>query len=80
MARHAAELLPEAPARLGDPVRDYLAHLQLERGLSHNTLDAYARDLARLLTWLDDQQIRDLTAVTGADLETFLVYLSLIHI
>ncbi|NUL61185.1 site-specific tyrosine recombinase XerD [Brevibacterium luteolum] len=76
MARHAAELLPEAPATLGDPVRDYLAHLQLERGLSHNTLDAYARDLARLLTWLDAQQIRDLTAVTGADLETFLAHIA----
>lgn len=74
MARHAAELLPEVPAGLADPVQDYLAHLQLERGLSHNTLDAYARDLARLLRWLHAQQMSALTEVSGADLEAFLAH------
>jgi integrase/recombinase XerD len=30
------------------PLRDYLDHLRVERGLSENTLEAYGRDLARL--------------------------------
>jgi len=33
---------------------DYIQHLSVERGLSTHTVDAYAHDLARFATWLDD--------------------------
>lgn len=37
-------------------VEDYLAVLSVERGLSHNTLDAYRRDLAQYLQFLDGEE------------------------
>jgi integrase/recombinase XerD len=42
--------------RRDQPLRDYLDHLRVERGLSENTLAAYSRDLGKL---------RDFAAVTG---------------
>ena len=38
-----------------DWLSEYLEHLRVERGLAHNTLDAYARDLRELATWLSDR-------------------------
>jgi integrase/recombinase XerD len=42
--------------RRDQPLRDYLDHLRVERGLSENTLAAYSRDLGKL---------RDFAATTG---------------
>ena len=36
----------------------WLAHLAHERGLSALTIEAYARDLRQLLTWLNARQER----------------------
>lgn len=52
---------------LGALITDYLAHLQVERGLSINTLAAYTRDLARYEAYLADQGRTDLADVTSAD-------------
>lgn len=71
MARHGAELLPEVAAPLHDPVADYLAHIELERGLSRNTVDAYARDLSRYLQWLDGRGVTGFGDVTEEDLLAF---------
>ncbi|GAA2106864.1 MULTISPECIES: tyrosine recombinase [Brevibacterium] len=71
MARHGAELLPEGPSGLVRPAADYLAHIELERGLSRNTVDAYARDLARYLTWLDRRGVRAFEEVTAEDALAF---------
>jgi len=38
-------------------VRAYLNFLRLERGLSSNTLSAYALDLTRLTEWLSEQEL-----------------------
>ena len=38
----------------------FLLHLQLERGLSQHTLDAYARDLRRLLDFLRGAGVRSI--------------------
>lgn len=71
MARHGTELLPEAPAGLLRDASAYLTHLELERGLSLNTLDAYARDLAKYLSWLTVQDVREFAAVGEDDIRTF---------
>jgi len=39
----------------GDLVLDFLAYLELERGLSRNTLEAYRTDLQQFGAWLDEQ-------------------------
>lgn len=53
-----------------DIVRGYVRYLKLERNMSGNTLDAYQRDLRKLLDYLDREgkEIRD---VSLEDLEHF---------
>src|SRR5713226_516503 len=36
-----------------DLVREFLTYIQVEKGLSANTLESYARDIAKLQTWAD---------------------------
>jgi integrase/recombinase XerD len=50
--------------RLERAVDSYLRHVSIERGLSGNTVAAYRRDLARYITWLEEQGIGDTAAVT----------------
>ena len=52
-------------------VREFLAYLELERGLSRNTLNAYRSDLAQLGEWLEATGKGPLEA-THADLAGFL--------
>jgi integrase/recombinase XerD len=48
-----------------DLVREFLSYIQVEKGLSTNTLQSYARDLARLQTWsvLNKKQIEKLERI-----------------
>jgi integrase/recombinase XerD len=60
-----------APARhLTELTLDFLAYLELERGLSRNTLDAYRSDLQQLGEFLERGGV-DPLAVTGVDLAAF---------
>ncbi|MDO8144939.1 MULTISPECIES: site-specific tyrosine recombinase XerD [unclassified Isoptericola] len=62
----------DLPAALESGLRDYLAHLRVERGLSTNTVQAYRRDLTRYADFLG---VRGRTApaeVTEADVEAYL--------
>ncbi|GAB3163144.1 site-specific tyrosine recombinase XerD [Myceligenerans halotolerans] len=59
--------LTEADGSLGGPLRDYLAHLRVERGLSANTVAAYARDLTRYVTHLNGLGRARVGEVTQAD-------------
>jgi integrase/recombinase XerD len=52
-------------------VHDYLRHLTIERGLSANTLAAYARDLKRYTDWLDAQGVTDARLITPAQIGLF---------
>src|SRR5438094_3465765 len=36
-----------------DFVREFLSYIQVEKGLSANTLESYARDVAKLQNWAD---------------------------
>lgn len=56
--------------RLTELVLDYLAYLELERGLSRNTLEAYRSDLQQYGAFLDRAGL-DPLAVTTADLRGF---------
>ena len=49
-----------------EPVENFLAWLDLERGLSANTIDAYARDLGQCVHFFSEQGISDWPAVDAA--------------
>ena len=53
-----------------DVIRGYVRYLKLQRNMSGNTLDAYQRDLRKLLDYLSREQ-KDICEVTLQDLEHF---------
>ena len=63
------------PHRLTDLVLDFLAYLELERGLSRNTLEAYRSDLQQYGEFLARHEL-DPLAVTPADLAAFVTELA----
>ncbi|WP_432482135.1 site-specific tyrosine recombinase XerD [Kineococcus esterisolvens] len=65
----------EPAGRLIGELRDYLGHLQVERGLSENTLGAYRRDLQRYLRFLAARGVEDPAAVDEATVSAFVVAL-----
>lgn len=76
MARHGAELLPQQlPAELRRGFESYLNSLRFERGLSRNSIDAYARDLARYGTWLAGVGISRLGEVDRGRIEDYGLHL-----
>lgn len=52
--------------RLDRAADAYLRHVAIERGLSDHTVDAYRRDLAGYLTWLDGRGVLDTGDVSSA--------------
>ena len=55
-----------------DMIRGYVRYLKLQRGMSGNTLDAYQRDLQKLLDYLG-REGKDVLEVTLEDLQHFAV-------
>ena len=55
----------------------YLRHLAIERGVSKNTIAAYKRDLHTYLTFLEEANISDVSAVTELVVSDFAQSLSL---
>ena len=53
----------------------YLDVLRVERGLSENTIAAYARDLSRMAAWCDANSLVEATAIDRAALEEFVLHL-----
>ncbi|HEX3831671.1 MAG TPA: site-specific tyrosine recombinase XerD [Solirubrobacteraceae bacterium] len=62
--------VPAAQRRLTDLTLEFLAALELERGLSRNTLEAYRSDLQQYGAFLGRRE-RDPLAVSPADLAAF---------
>ena len=50
----------------------YLDHLRVERRMSANTLDGYARDLRALAAWMEAAGIASLRALGGEDVRGFI--------
>lgn len=55
--------------------RSYLSYLKIERGLSVNSLDAYSRDIAKLVEFLKSHS-KSVTTGTTPDLQQFIKELS----
>jgi integrase/recombinase XerD len=59
------------PVAIERTILDFLAYLELERGLSRNTLEAYRSDLLQFAEYLDRRQL-NVVEVTHGDLAAFL--------
>jgi integrase/recombinase XerD len=66
----SASVTPAADHRLADLILDFLGYLELERGLSRNTLEAYRSDLFQFGEFLAARDL-DPLAVAHADLAAF---------
>jgi integrase/recombinase XerD len=58
-----------------DFLREYLSYLQVEKGLAKNSLESYARDLAKLKQWSEKNGF-DIILLSRKDLREFLIDLS----
>lgn len=65
----------EAPAALRDAATAWLHHLQVERGVSANTLAAYRRDVARYLAFLAADGVSSPDGIEEKHVEAFLRHL-----
>ncbi|MDO5067231.1 MAG: site-specific tyrosine recombinase XerD [Propionibacteriaceae bacterium] len=54
-----------------DVVRQYLAHVSVERGLRANTVAAYQRDLERYVAFLGERGIDDLAEVSAVEVSEY---------
>ena len=71
MAEPRARTRPRASLAHALQVDGFLAHLAVERGLARNTLEAYARDLARLVAHLERSGVAEPAAIRPEHLRRF---------
>ena len=67
--------MPIEPSSKRDLIREYLSYCRVEKGLSANSIESYANDLARLDSWADKNG-EDLLVLTRTDLREWLIDLS----
>jgi integrase/recombinase XerD len=60
---------------MNDYLDMFLNYLQVEKGLSGNTLDAYSRDIGRYLNHLEDKGYDSFAAVTPLVVGSFVAEL-----
>jgi integrase/recombinase XerD len=58
-----------------DLVREFLSYIQVERGLSTNTLQSYARDLAKLQAWAEKNH-KQIEKIERTDLREWIASMS----
>ncbi len=69
--------LDAIPPAFAEPVESFLAWLELERGLSANTLQAYARDLVQCATFMQQRGAADWNEVDAALMSQWTGHLSM---
>ena len=67
-------MLDKSPKKR-DYVREYLAYLQVEKGLAKNSVESYERDLSKLRVWAEKNGF-DLLKLTRNDLREWLIDLA----
>lgn len=67
--------MPETVSNKRSLIREYLSFLQVEKGLAKNSVESYARDLAKLESWTERNNF-DLIKLDRKDLREFLTDLS----
>ena len=67
--------MPIEPSSKRDLIREYLSYCRVEKGLSANSIESYANDLARLDGWADKNG-EELLVLTRTDLREWLIDLS----
>jgi len=72
----ATDPLSTIPKAFVEPVESFLAWLELERGLSSNTISAYTRDLAQYTQHLKKQGVADWDSVSESDVCGWTAHLS----
>lgn len=54
-------------------IQRFIAHIDIERGLSKKTVSAYASDLQDYTCWLyDERKIKDITTISQLDIESYI--------
>lgn len=60
---------------MNDHIQSYMTYLQEEKKVSHNTLMAYKRDLAKLNRYLADRNVTDIHQVTESQLKDYVQFM-----
>ncbi len=63
---------PELSGGIADYLKSFIDYLIIERQVASNTVEAYQRDLARYLNYLDDVHIRNPVSITHQHIFDFL--------
>jgi integrase/recombinase XerD len=68
-------MIKEGQPRRRDFIREYLAYIQVEKGLAQNSLESYGRDLARLEKWANAAG-KNVTELSRPDIRAWIADLS----
>lgn len=71
----ALSIPDQIPDSFSEPIQEFLAWIQLEKGLSDNTVQGYLNDLAQAAIYLDQHHISQWEEVEGADLSQWITHL-----
>ncbi len=58
--------------KINEYIKNYIDYLRFERLLSLNTIDSYKRDLVKLVSFLEQNNISDLQEISNSDILNFL--------
>jgi integrase/recombinase XerD len=71
----AKDPLDQIPPEFAEPVESFLAWLELERGLSRNTIQAYGQDLVQCATFMQGEGAANWASVDGSLFNQWSAYL-----
>lgn len=64
--------MPESVAETRDLIREFLSYLKVEKGLAKNSIESYERDLAKLSTWAEKNDL-GIGSMTRQDLREWMI-------